>query len=286
MAEINQTYVPLSSLKLSIFDIDGVIVRGKLPMPGAAEAVAFMRGRGIGVRFLTNNSTLTRQHYADMLSGMGIPCEVGDVMNSARATALYLQEKNLAKGRVVVIGEKGLLEELAGAGIQAVHWSQAERADAVVVGLDRAFNYEALKKAQQWILGGAAFVASNRDGSYPVENGLIPGAGSVVAAIEAAAATKPHLVGKPNTFMLDKVMAEAKAEPQLTLLVGDRLETDIELGRRAGAWTALVLTGVTDREAADRLPLDRRPHIILETLQDLPALFPAYQGPAATYPGG
>jgi phosphoglycolate/pyridoxal phosphate phosphatase family enzyme len=283
---MNQTHVPLSRLDLSIFDIDGVIVRGKLPMPGAAEAVAFLRGRGVAVRFLTNNSTLTRQHYADMLSAMGIPCQPDEVMNSAHATALYLLERNLAKGDIVVVGETGLIEELANAGIPAVHWSRAERADAVVVGLDRQFNYEALKKAQQWILDGAAFVASNRDGSYPVEDGLIPGAGSVVAAIEAAAATKPHLVGKPNTFMLDKVMAEVGAEPQSTLLIGDRLETDIELGRRAGAWTALVLTGVTDRQAADKLPPARRPHIILETLRDLPALFPPRQGPEASYPGG
>ena len=142
----------------------------------------------------------------------------------------------------------------------------------VVVGMDRKFTYRKLWEAQQAIRGGAQFIATNRDATYPVEDNVIPGGGSVEAAVATAAETEPILIGKPSPRAGQLITQHAGVRPSEVLMVGDRLETDIEMGRRAGLWTCLVLTGISTAEEAAALPPESRPHSILPSIAQLPGL--------------
>jgi HAD superfamily hydrolase (TIGR01457 family) len=257
-------------LRAVIFDLDGVIYRGKRLLPHAAEAVAWARERGLAVRFLTNNSTITRGEYSQRLGEFGIPTPAEQVMTSAYATALYLESRGNGRGKVLVVGEGGLREEIAQAGFEVVQ--SADGARYVAVGMDRAFNYEMLCAAMQAILNGAEFIASNRDTTFPIENGLLPGGGTVVAAIEAAVGHPPILIGKPTTRMLELLLADLGCEPAEVLIVGDRLDTDIKVGRAVGLRTALVLTGISSAEEASAAPNEMRPEWVIESLAELPPL--------------
>jgi HAD superfamily hydrolase (TIGR01450 family) len=142
----------------------------------------------------------------------------------------------------------------------------------VVVGMDRAFNYASLHTAMSAILSGAEFIASNRDPTFPVENGLLPGGGTIVAAIESAVGFAPLLIGKPETLMVELVLADVECQPAQALIVGDRLDTDIKTGRAAGLHTALVLTGISSADDVRRAPEGMKPDWVLETLAQLPPL--------------
>jgi 4-nitrophenyl phosphatase len=162
-------------------------------------------------------------------------------VSSGVGTGHYLRDKGFS--RAFVVGEAGLVETLAEYGVQTV---DDERVPAVVVGLCRSFNYDLLREAMIRIRTGAAFVATNPDPTYPVEGGgLIPGAGSIVAAVRTASGMEPTIIGKPDPFLTRTALDEAGLDPGETLVVGDRMDTDIESGRRAGCDTFLVLTGVT-----------------------------------------
>jgi HAD superfamily hydrolase (TIGR01457 family) len=250
-----------------IFDLDGVIYRGSEPQPEAKETVARLRSNGDLVFFLTNNSTQTRQQYSEKLSGMGIPTPPDDIMTSGCATALYLAESGGSGKRAYVVGEEGVREELKAVGIHVV---EEEPADYVVVGLDRQFTYEKLLRAQQAILHGTQFIATNRDVTYPLEEGLvIPGGGSIVAAIEAASGTIPRVIGKPEIYSVRMILEKAGARTEDAVVVGDRLDTDILAGRRAGTQTVLVLSGVSTREDAESAPPEMHPDVIIERLGEL-----------------
>jgi phosphoglycolate/pyridoxal phosphate phosphatase family enzyme len=259
-------------LRAVIFDLDGVIYRGKRLLPHAAEAVAWARERGLAVRFLTNNSTITRDDYSQRLEDFGIPTPPEQVMTSAYATALYLKSRGDGGAKVLVVGEGGLREEIARAGFEVVQSANADGARYVAVGMDRAFCYDMLCAAMHAILDGADFIASNRDTTFPIENGLLPGGGTVVAAIEAAVGRPPVLIGKPTTRMLELILAELGCEPAQVLIVGDRLDTDIKVGRAVGLRTALVLTGISTAEEAGAAPNEMRPEWVIESLAQLPAL--------------
>jgi len=259
-------------LRAVIFDLDGVIYRGKRLLPHAAEAVAWARERGLAVRFLTNNSTITRDEYSQRLGDFGIATPPEQVMTSAYATALYLKSRDNGGAKVLVVGEGGLREEIARAGFEVVQSANADGAKYVAVGMDRAFNYQMLCAAMQAILRGAEFIASNRDTTFPVEDGLLPGGGTVVAAIEAAVGYPPLLIGKPTTRMLELILAEVGCQPAEALIVGDRLDTDIKVGRALGVRTALVLTGISTAEQACAAPNEMRPEWVIESLAELPTL--------------
>jgi len=236
-----------------IFDLDGTLFRGDEPIPNAVEKVRELHERGAVVRYVTNNSTQTREHFARKLTGMGFACEPGDVVSSGVGTARYLREH--AMQTVYVVGESGLVATLAEYEIQSV---QDEEVDAVVVGLCRQFTYEWMREAMLRIRAGAKFVATNPDTTYPVEGGgLIPGAGSIVAAVRAASGVEPVIIGKPDPFLTQTALDDAGLTAEETLVVGDRMDTDIESGRRAGCDTFLVLTGVaTDLPAGQLGALD------------------------------
>ena len=253
-----------------VFDLDGVVYRGEQPLPGAVDSIEALRRLGHQVYFFTNNSTHTRTTYAEKLARMGVPADEDHIMTSAYATALYLTEKGARGASVFVVGEEGPREELRAAGLKLVEDGLDEKVDYVVAGLDRKFDYDTLTKAQHAILAGAEFIATNRDATFPLEEGLIvPGSGALVSAIEAAAGVTPILIGKPETYAMCKVLELAHASPENSVVVGDRLDTDVLVGKRIGAITVLVLTGVTTEEDLASAPPELRPDVVVHGLSEM-----------------
>ena len=278
-------------LQLVAFDLDGVIYRGKTVLPGVREALDDVAARGFLIRYVTNNATMHRSTVAARLAGMGLPATKEQVLSSASATAGWLCDRLGEGARVLALGEEGLVRELREAGLEtysavelatravaagsaaaaaAAAAAEALAPRAMVVGLCRALSYEALAAAQSAIIAGALFVATNPDATYPAEGRVLPGAGSVVAAVATAGGQEPLFIGKPGLGMALALEKTTGAPPGATLLVGDRLDTDISFGLRAGMQTALVLTGVNSREDVESTGI--HPHYILDTLQDLASL--------------
>jgi len=255
-----------------VFDLDGVMYRGIELQPHAREVVLALRSRGHDVRFYTNNSSATRVSYALRLEALGIPTPIDHIMTSAYAAALYFVQVGAVGKTVFRIGERGVKEELEAVGMHVVAGGEEPDAhiDFVVVGIDREFSYQKLARAQAAIFSGAQFIATNTDVTYPLEGGrLVPGAGCLVAAVRAATSTEPFLVGKPETYALDKILEISQTPPERAVMVGDRLDTDIQVGNRAGVRTVLVLTGVTSRDEAERSVGDLKPDVIIDTLAEL-----------------
>lgn len=252
-----------------VFDLDGVVYRGKRALPHAVEVLNLLQASGRQVFFLTNNSGATRQQYAEKLQAMGISAQPEQFITSAWATALYLQRALNPGSKLFVVGEPGLKQELCSAGFEVVDTVEPEIPAAVVVGIDRAFTYERLAQAQHAILHGAHFIATNTDGSYPAEDRLLPGAGAMVAAIAAATNQKPRVIGKPNPQILQPYIERHQILPERTLLVGDRLDTDIALANLLHIPCALVLTGVSTREDVTCAPLEQLPQWVLNDLSEL-----------------
>lgn len=252
-----------------VFDLDGVVYRGKQPLPHAIEVLNLLQDSGRRVFFLTNNSGATRQQYAEKLQSMGVEAQPEQFITSAWATALYLQRALDRGARLFVVGEPGLKQELCAAGFEVVESVEPEIPAAVVVGIDRAFSYERLAQAQYAILNGARFIATNADATYPAEDRLLPGAGAIVAAIATATGHKPRIIGKPNPQILQPYIERGQIRPEQTLLVGDRLDTDIALANLFHIPCALVLTGVSTREDVACAPLEQLPQWVLNNLADL-----------------
>ena len=270
-----------SNIRLVVFDLDGVVYLGNTPIAGAVETIRWLRESGRIVKFCTNNATRSRQHYAEKLSGMGIPSTPSDVINSAYAVGLYLKQRGRERTtrkrvprrsfNVFPVGEEGLTIELLAAGATVLERVDAGTpVDYVVVGLDRTFTYQKLEMAFDAIRGGAEFVATNRDAAAPMEKKDIPGAGTIVAAVETAVGKSPVVViGKPEPTMLELLIAESDVTPETTLFVGDRLETDILAGRRAGTRTACVLTGIATAEDVRNAPPEMRPDVVIANTTEL-----------------
>ena len=258
-----------------VFDLDGVMYLGDTPIAHATEAVERLMHAGHHVYFLTNNSGRTRRDYQDKLArvnGLSVPEDA--IYTSAYATALYLKAQGVAGRTVFVIGEPGLAQELAqSGGLRPVTVPDAvphTDIDYVVVGIDTHFTYDKLRFAHAAITRGhATFLATNRDATFPMEQGEIPGGGSLVAALATATGREPLTIGKPETHAYETILQAAGVPAARSVMIGDRLDTDIALGNRAGAHTVLVLTGVTPTEAAHSAPPEWRPERIIGNLQDL-----------------
>lgn len=226
--------------KLYIFDLDGTLFLGEEPIPGAADALGRLRSQGSMVRFLTNNSSQSRANYVAKLVRLGFEAYSEEVYSSAIGTAAYLRQEGLRTA--FVIGEPGLQETLMLSGVEMAD----NQPEAVVVGICKSFTYPLLSEAMQHIRAGARFVATNTDPTYPMEGGrFIPGSGSLVAAVQTCAEVDPFIVGKPNPFLVELILREAHVSPANSLMVGDRMDTDIAAGIRAHCPTLLVLTGAT-----------------------------------------
>ncbi len=236
----------LTQIRSLLIDLDGVLYRGQTALPGAAALLDFLRERGLGYMLVTNNSTLTPEQFRQRLLGMGIDVPTELIMTSGVATAAYLASVAPPGTRVNVVGEPALISEIEKRGF--VMGGRESR--YVVCGWDKGINFEKLKTATLAIRDGATFIGTNPDKTYPLENDIIPGAGSIIASLVAATDVEPIVVGKPEPLALEQAMRILGATPANTAILGDRLETDILGGRRAGMRTILVLTGISTAEEA------------------------------------
>lgn len=269
--------------KVVIFDLDGVIYRGDVPVPGAVELVRRLHAEEIEVRFATNNSLVTRADYVRVLAGMGIRSSDDEIVTSNTATVLHLERHAPEVRSVVGVGERGLLSELRAAGLVVMPAADlaaearsggrlARRYDAVVAGLDRRFGYGRLAAAAAAIRAGARYFATNADARYPTPAGFLPGAGSMVSAIATASGVDPEVIGKPAPAMLTAIVEAAGVKPEEALMVGDNPDADIVAARRAGIPSILVLTGVADAVTADALEGDRRPDAVVDDPEGVASL--------------
>jgi 4-nitrophenyl phosphatase len=201
---------------------------------------------------------------------MGILVDKEHIMTSAYATAIYLMSQNANRSTVYVVGEQGLRDELEEIGMTLVDGSSPKDVDFVITGLDRKFTYNKLMIAQQAIFNGAKFIATNRDTTFPLEEGLIvPGGGAIVSAIEAATDVTPIVIGKPETTAMQEIFDLAGAAPSNAVVVGDRLDTDILSGKRIGALAVLVMTGITTPETLANAPIEMTPDVVIDCLSDI-----------------
>jgi 4-nitrophenyl phosphatase len=237
----------IDAIRGLIIDMDGVLWRGAQPV-GDLPAV-FERLRRFGLQFTlaTNNATLSPGQYAEKLRSFGVELDEAHIINSAQAAARLAARAFPQGGPVYIVGENGLVQALDE---QGFYHSESDVL-AVVAGLDRSLTYEKLRRAALFLRSGAAFFGTNPDLTYPAPGGeLEPGAGTILAALEAASGIKPVTAGKPEPGMYQVAMERMRTEPSETLVIGDRLDTDISGAQALGCPTALVLSGVSTREEA------------------------------------
>jgi NagD protein len=248
-----------------IFDLDGTVYLGERLLPGAKAAIAALREAGRRLCFLSNKPIASRADYAAKLTRLGVPTEVDDVVNSSYVLARYLA-REAPGARCFVIGERPLIAELEAAGLKPVDGPQA---DFVVVAFDRTFDYAKLDVALQAVRRhGARLIGTNPDRTCPVEDGEIPDAAGMIAAVEAVTGHRVEpIVGKPSPIMLAVALERLGLGPVDCVIAGDRLETDIAMGKAAGLGTILVLTGIT--KPADPAIARWQPDHVLRSLEDL-----------------
>jgi 4-nitrophenyl phosphatase len=251
----------LTEITHLIIDMDGVLYLGDKPMACLREFFAFLRERRIAFVLATNNSTRTPQEYADKLARMGVTVSPAEILVSGQATARYLAREVPRGTRVHVFGMKALKQALADEGFVLAN----EDVQLVVASMDREVTYEKLKRATLLIRGGARFIATNLDPTNPSEEGLLPGTGSMIAALEAASGVKPTAIGKPEPIMYQLALEQMGAWPESTAAIGDRGDTDILGGKRAGLTTICVLSGSSSRAEAEAFEAD----MIFEDIADL-----------------
>lgn len=238
-----------------IFDLDGTVYLDDALIPGAAEAIETLRSRGNRVVFLTNKPLDRRATYSQKLTRLGIPTRPDEIVTSAVVAASYM-ELAAPGATVYCIGEPPLLQKLHAAGVRLVADPRigSVKVDFVLASFDRNFDYEKLDCALQAIRRGARFIATNGDATCPVDGGVVPDCGGIIAAIEAVTGKQVELVlGKPNPLIARTACRLLDLPPESCIIVGDRLETDILMGNETGMQTVLVLTGVTSRADADAL---------------------------------
>jgi glycerol 3-phosphatase-2 len=259
---------------LLLVDLDGVVYRGADPVPGVAAVLADRAARGDDIVYVTNNSMHYRADYVTRLREMGAPVDMDRIVSSARATAAYLRERHPEVRRVLSVGAGGLDRELRDQGFDVVTAAHAATrmaqegidgvaaaggVEAVVVGLDPQVTYLRLAAAADCIRAGTRFIATNRDPVYPTERGLRPGAGAVVAAIEAASGVTPVSIGKPAPLLLELAAHAAGGEAKDAVMIGDGLLTDLAAANAVGARCIFMLTGVTTKAQVEELPPEQRP---------------------------
>ncbi|HIE58045.1 MAG TPA: HAD-IIA family hydrolase [Anaerolineales bacterium] len=255
----------MSKYRGYIFDLDGTIYLSEKAIPGAPQTIAALREQGCGVVFLSNKPLQPRSVYAQKLTRLGIPATTDDVINSSLVLIQYLL-REMPNAKVFVIGETPLLNEFLAAGISLSE--TPEEIDLVVASFDRTFDYRKLNIGYQALRLGARFFATNADRTCPVDGGAIPDAAAVIGALEGCSGREVELIaGKPSPLMVEIVLDRLGLQADECLMVGDRLETDMLMGKNAGMATAVVLTGVTQREDLPHSSV--KPDYILESVADL-----------------
>lgn len=243
-------------------DMDGVLVRGSTAIPGAQQFIERLIEKEAKFAVLTNNPMYTPRDLQYRLKNAGLEVPVESIYTSAMATAHFLHTQ-MPYGSAYVIGESGLTVALHDVGYIVTDRDP----DYVVLGETTNYNFERVSKAVRLVASGARFIATNPDPSGPTEKGLEPACGAMAALIETATGVKPYFVGKPNPLMMRSALRFMGAHSEETVMVGDRMDTDVVAGMESGMQTILVLTGVTKREEVSLFPY--RPTQILESVADI-----------------
>ncbi|TMF77068.1 MAG: HAD-IIA family hydrolase [Chloroflexi bacterium] len=295
-------------MPIAIFDMDGVLYRGAHVMPYARDALERLRRARWEVFFATNNSTATRLDYLRRLETLGLGGDLDHIVTSGYATAHYLERRRPKPKDVLVIGADGLRQEIRAVGIAVrdadtlpghdpppdaaadgvdpgamrrylVSLDLPPAPDTVVVGLDLHLTYAKIAEAQRAILAGADFVCSNRDRAYPVEGRLLPGAGTIVAAVEVATGAKALCIGKPEPFLFQEAIRRAGKRDggDRIVVVGDSTDYDMVAAHRVGATGVLITTGLTEKGALAEASGDAVPDRVVHSLEELFAL-PEFAG--------
>ena len=252
-------YKPVESW---LTDMDGVLVHEERAIPGASEFIATLQASGKKFLVLTNNSIFTPRDLRARLLAGGIDVPEDSIWTSALATAQFLDNQRPG-GTAYVIGEAGLTTAL-----HEVGYVLTERApDYVVLGETRTYSFAAITRAIRLILDGARFLATNPDATGPTREGSLPATGAVAALIERATGFAPYFVGKPNPLMMRSALRSMGAHSESTLMIGDRMDTDVRAGLESGLQTILVLTGISDEHTAEQFPY--RPTRVLNSVADL-----------------
>ncbi|MGE5073813.1 MAG: HAD-IIA family hydrolase [Anaerolineae bacterium] len=232
-----------------VLDMDGVLWKDMSTIGDLARVFGRMHAAGLKVTLATNNATMTVDQYLKKLAGFGVALEPWQIVTSSHGVAATLSKEFPEKGLVFVVGEAGVIDALCEAGFQTITDPEDGTPVVAVVGsMDRALSYRKLSRAMTHLRAGARFYGTNPDATFPTPAGLVPGAGSMIAAIQTASGVAPVIIGKPSPFMF-QLCAERMGLPMNEILsVGDRLETDVAGGQAVGARTAVVLSGVSTRE--------------------------------------
>jgi HAD superfamily hydrolase (TIGR01450 family) len=277
---------------LLLVDLDGVLYRGADPVPGVAAVLADRAAMGDDIVYVTNNSMHYRADYVTRLSEMGAPVSADRIVSSSRATALYITEPGMGIRRVMAVGARGLERELRDVALDVVTAAHAaERMaqegidgsaaagapDAVVVGLDPQLTYLRIAAAADCIRAGSRFIATNRDAVYPTERGLRPGAGSVVAAVEATTGVTPEVIGKPGPHLMEEAARTVGREARDAIVIGDGILTDLAAAHAVGARCVLMLTGVSTPAQVAALPPDQAPTAVAADAAVLASVLAALQ---------
>jgi arabinose operon protein AraL len=259
-----------------IFDLDGTVYLGDEALPCVIETIAHLRNRHKKILFISNKPLDPARVYAEKLTRLGIPSDEQDIITSAYVLGYHISQTE-PDLRLYVVGEENLIQELRDQGLDIVEqfYDQdsmnviiPEGIDAVVIAFDRTLDYRKLNTAYQAIKQGARFFATNGDKVCPMPNGAIPDAGAIIAALEHITGREVELVaGKPSRLMMKVALQRLSLPPERCLMVGDRLETDIKMGQESRMATAVVLTGVSTREDAEKMT--DPPDFILENLGEL-----------------
>lgn len=243
-------------------DMDGVLVRGSQVIPGANEFIKRLQERGAKFLVLTNNSLYTQRDLHVRLARIGLDVPIDSIYTSALATAQFLHAQHPG-GTAYVIGEAGLTTALHDVGF--VLTDQAP--DYVVLGETTSYSFERITIAMRLVAAGARFIATNPDVAGPGEGGMVPATGAVAALISAATGVQPYYIGKPNPLIMRTALRTLDAHSEDSVMIGDRMDTDIIIGTESGLQTILVLTGVTRREDVARYPY--RPTNIVDSVADI-----------------
>lgn len=252
---------PLQAISY-LMDMDGVLVRGSTLIPGADEFIARLRAEGIPFLILTNNSLYTPRDLQARLARIGLHVQPDELFTSALATAQFLQSQKPA-GSAYVVGEAGLTTALHDAGYVLTD----VRPDYVVLGETLSYSFQRLTQAVRLVAEGARFLATNPDAIGPTEEGIVPATGAVAALISEATGVKPYYIGKPNPLMMRSALRRLGAHSESSVMIGDRMDTDIVAGTEAGMQTVLVLSGVTLSDQVDRFPY--RPTYIADSVASI-----------------
>lgn len=247
----------------AVLDLHGTVYRGDRLVPGAETGLESLAAAGLERLFFSNNPTRTPAAFADELAGMGVDATADEVLTAGVVTAAYLRDHH-ADDAIYVVGEAGLRDQLAEFRLTR----DPRRADVLLASIDRQFSYDSLTEALRAIESGATFLGTDPDRTVPAGPDPMPGSGAIIGAVAATAGRDPEtMLGKPAPPAAQAALDRLETRPSDCLVVGDRLDTDVVLGERIGATTALVETGIHDRE--DVAGADVEPDFVLESLAEI-----------------